>query len=476
MIPLHTPPAWITRKAVLALARPHFLIFIIAIFMPAVALCADSDNPPAGLMERDNLTGNWGGLRDDLKAAGYILGATETTDLLGVADGGVKRGAIVEGRLELDLDVNLDTVLGWDNTVLHASAYQIHGRGLSGNDLGGNILTVSNIEATRAFRLFDLWLEKGFFDNAFSLRLGQLAADDEFVTSQYAAALVNSTFGWPAITSLALPSGGPAYPLATPGIRVKAALSDAIAIQLAVFNGDPAGGSSQIDPQLRDNTGIAFNLNRGPFAIAEASWAIGAQSEAATPASILKLGAWYDADRFGDVALDRSGYLLSDTRSSGLPRMHNGNFGVYFIADQLLFHEPDTDDQGLGIFLRLSAAPPDRNFISVYVDSGLSYKGLIDGRDDDLISLGVAYAPVSDRARRLAADLLRSAGQLSGAPDGETAVELTYQIAVAPWWIMQPDIQYIIHPTPGVVRPVSAEGIAHAGNAAIFGLRSAIRF
>jgi porin len=163
-----------------------------------------------------------------------------------------------------------------------------------------------------------MWLEKGFFDNAVSLRLGQLAADDEFVTSQYAAALVNSTFGWPAIASLALPSGGPAYPLATPGIRVKAALSDAIAIQLAVFNGDPAGGASQIDPQLRDNTGIAFNLNRGPFALAEASWAVGAQSEAAAPASILKLGAWYHADRFGDIALDRNGYLLSDTRSSGL--------------------------------------------------------------------------------------------------------------------------------------------------------------
>jgi porin len=101
---------------------------------------------------------------------------------------------------------------------------------------------------------------------------------------------------------------------------------------------------------------------------------------------------------------------------------------------------------------------------------------LIDGRDDDLISLGVAYAPVSDRAKRLDAALLRSAGQSSGAPDYETALELTYQIAVAPWWIMQPDIQYIIHPTPVAVRPTSAGGIAYAGNAAILGLRSSIRF
>jgi len=42
--------------------------------------------------------------------------------------------------------------------------YQIHGRGLSANYLGNNLLTASNIEASRATRLFDLWLQQQLFD------------------------------------------------------------------------------------------------------------------------------------------------------------------------------------------------------------------------------------------------------------------------------------------------------------------------
>src|SRR6266853_1779525 len=89
--------------------------------------------------------------------------------------------------------------------------YQIHGRGLSANYLGNNLLTASNIEASRATRLFDLWLQQQLFGGLLSVRAGQIAADDEFIISQYGANFVNSTFGWPAIPAVNAPSGGPAY-------------------------------------------------------------------------------------------------------------------------------------------------------------------------------------------------------------------------------------------------------------------------
>jgi porin len=38
-----------------------------------------------------------------------------------------------------------------------------------------------------------------------------------------------------------LPSGGPAYPLSAPGVRVKLDFGQNISFLFAIFNGDPAG-------------------------------------------------------------------------------------------------------------------------------------------------------------------------------------------------------------------------------------------
>src|SRR5262249_59247627 len=91
----------------------------------------------------------------------------------------------------------------WE-TGVHVSADQIHGRGLSTNYLGNNILTASGNEAERATRLFTLWLQEQKED-AISIRVGQLAADDEFAQSKNGSTFVNSTFGWPGILASDLP-------------------------------------------------------------------------------------------------------------------------------------------------------------------------------------------------------------------------------------------------------------------------------
>ena len=155
-------------------------------------------NPHAGgYWERDLLTGDWGGLRTDWESHGVQLGANDIGEILGNLTGGARRGAIYEGRLEVLLNLDLEKIAGWSGATVHANAYQIHGRGLSANDLGNNLLVASNIEAERATRLFDLWLEQHLWTNLVSVRIGQLAADDEFIVSPYASLFVNSTFGFP---------------------------------------------------------------------------------------------------------------------------------------------------------------------------------------------------------------------------------------------------------------------------------------
>jgi hypothetical protein len=50
----------------------------------------------------------------------------------------------------------------------------------------GNLLTVSNIEAVRGTRLADLYLEQSLFEDVVNIRIGQFAADEEFLISDVA--------------------------------------------------------------------------------------------------------------------------------------------------------------------------------------------------------------------------------------------------------------------------------------------------
>ncbi|HUN44950.1 MAG TPA: carbohydrate porin [Stellaceae bacterium] len=433
-----------------------------------------SPNPHAGgLADRDVLTGDWGGLRSTLEDHGLRLGAIETSEVLGNPTGGVRRGAIYEGRLEMDFDLDLEKSVGWTGATLHANAYQIHGRGLSANDLGNNILTASNIEAARTTRLFDLWLQQQLLDDMVSVRVGQLAADDEFFTSLYGANFVNSTFGWPAILASNLPSGGPAYPLAAPGLRIKVSPTDQWSFQTAVFDGDPAGPGSG-NPQLRDASGTAFRLDDHPFVISELAYAINQQKDAAGLPGTYKLGAWYHDGSFADQRFDSSGLSLANPASSGVAATHRGDYGFYALLDQMVWREPEAADQGLGIFLRLAGNPADRNLVDFYGDGGVTYKGLLPDRPDDVIGLGVAYANISDAARSLDKDSA-AFGMSRPVRDFEAAIELTYSAQIMPWWTLQPDLQYIFHPTGGGA-PASAPQGPAIGDALVLGLRTTVKF
>jgi porin len=428
---------------------------------------------PAGFWERDTLTGDWGGLRSSLEDAGIKLGAIETSEVLANVAGGAKTGTIYDGRTELDLDLDLDKLAGWGGATVHVNAWQIHGRGLSGNDTK-NLLTVSSIEADRATMLSDLYLDQTVWDGLVSLRIGQQASDDEFIVSKVAGLFVNSTFGYPGLPSLDQPSGGPDYPFATPAVRLKLAPTDDLTLLFAAFNGDPAGPGVG-DPQARDPSGTAFRLSDGVLGFAEAQYAVNQGKDATGLPATYKLGIWAHSGRFDDLHFDRTGLSLADPRSSGLPRLHDTDWSVYAIVDQMLWRRPDTDDQGLSAFARLMSAPSDRNLMDLYADGGLSFKGPVEGRDDDQVGLAVAYGRISADAARLDADLRRSS---PGRPvrDGESAVELTYLAQLSPWWQLQPDLQYVVHPGGHIPLPGDPTQARTIGNATVLGLRTTVTF
>ncbi|HTZ35292.1 MAG TPA: carbohydrate porin [Stellaceae bacterium] len=420
---------------------------------------------PGDLWSRANLLGDVFGLKPAIQRYGFQLNITETSELLDNPTGGIRRGAVYEGVTDLNLGWDLRTYFGWRG-VFFARAYQIHGRGLSANDLD-NLNVASGIEADRTTRLYELWYEQHIGD-WLRIRVGQQSAGQEFIISTTAKLFVNSTFGWPTLPGTDLPSGGPNYPVGTPAVRFRIDASDELTFFAGLFNGNPTGAPvGSPDPQSHDLSGTAFHTDDGAFAIVETRYNPGNSVQNGT----YRFGAWFNSERFPSPDLASNGLPLASPLSSGMPQLLDNDYSVYGIVDQPLYNA-DKDGHGLVAFARAMGAPGDRNLVDFYADAGLAYKGPF-GRKDDQIGLAFGYARIGNPARLYDTEVAAE-GVFHPIRSSESVVELTYQWSVAPWLQLQPDFQYIANPGGGIVNP-NAPG-ERIGNAAIFGLRTLITF
>jgi porin len=74
---------------------------------------------------------------------------------------------------------------------------------------------------------------------------------------------------------------------------------------------------------------------------------------------------------------------LAAPTSSGQPLQLSGDIGAWGVFEQQVYRVPDSDDRGIGLFGRISAAPADRNLIDLYADAGIEFIGLNEKRPDD---------------------------------------------------------------------------------------------
>ncbi len=425
---------------------------------------ADTDLP--GWWEADGIAWDAFGLRPTLSDHGLDLFASYTMDVFGNTTGGLKRGTVYAGLLNFGADLDLEKAVGWQGASVSTTWLWLSGRDAS-EDLVGNFLTISNIAGFNTLRMFELWFQQNLLDDAISLRIGQLAADSEFIISDYAGLFINGTFGWPAFVYTNLPEGGPGYPMGTLGVRLALQPSPWFTFLTAGFQGDVFAQDVNrhgFRYRLDASTGYTF-LNEAQF-----RWNH-AEDETGLPGQF-KTGAWFQTGRLADP--------LADSTSSG-------NVGVYFTLDQMLYREPsivnqsplygkgagnfksskniapspvEKSDQGLGFFTRIALAPQDRNFVNFYFDTGLTYQGLIPTRDNDTLGVAFGYAQISNGARSGLAD---EGSRPTGA---EMVLEATYQIQINPWLILQPDLQYIIQPN----------ATRDLGNALLLGFRANVTF
>lgn len=405
--------------------------------------------PSRSIFKRETLFGSLGSLREQLLYRGISIEPTYVGEVMGNPTGGVDHGIVYDGVLNVPLDVDLERVTGFlHDLTFHTNAPWTHGQGLSTRHVG-DFSNTSNIAAYNTVRLQELWFEQAFWRKRVTLRAGVLAADAEFFISGYGSLFINGTFGAFTLVGANLPNP-PVYPVAVPGIRLALQPVSKFLFQAGIYGGNSGGSQDQND----HGTNLDLRSRDGALIFSEIAYLYNQSPGDRGLVGTYKLGSFVHTGGQNFSTFD------SQTRAAfgtGSIQNASSNYGVYGVIDQQFLR---AGGRTAGGFLRVGGAPSDVNFVDFYIDGGINFTGLVSNRPYDVLGLAVARSSVSH-------EFSDSSRQLGGGSSGsETVFEATYRVTLAPWWNVQPDLQYVFNP-----------GGQHASHdALVLGVRSAVAF
>ncbi|MEJ0041796.1 MAG: carbohydrate porin [Rhizomicrobium sp.] len=126
--------------------------------------------------------------------------------------------------------------------------------------------------------------------------------------------------------------------------------------------------------------------------------------------------------------------------ASGRPLRHEGSSGAYLLIDHRLYQDGGTPGTGVSAFLQAGIGDGRVNRFESYLGFGLAGSGLVPGRPSDQIGAAVAIAMSGGHFL----EAQRAGGRPAHA--AECAIELTYLAAIDERLVVQPDLQYVVHP------------------------------
>lgn len=332
---------------------------------------------------------------DDGPDAGF--GLRYTTEIIANVSGGTARGAGWLGRLDLHYDSG-DTLFGIDGAEAYLNLFLLHGPSFS-DRYAGDVQTVTNIDAPSAIRPFEAWVQMPLAGDI-RAKAGLIDLNAEFDQQTVGTPFLNSSFGIGPDISQSGRTGPSIFPVTSPALVI-ATETGKYHLRLGIFDAEPGYPDHphrfQPGPLGRD----------GALLIAEAGVSLGANAR-------MQIGGWRYTDRFG--------------RLDGLGEARSG--GVYGQIEGRLAGAGK--GRALRGWLRAGVATAKVDPIDLYVGGGATY-----GEDGELFGLAIA------RAR------LGAFGRHAGIGDrnAETTIEATVLRRVTRFMAVQPDVQYVIHPS-----------------------------
>jgi len=394
----------------------------------------------ASWLGRQSLTGDWGGLRSSFKDKGIDLSANFTTDIAGNPSGGRERDFTYAGFLQASAGLDLEKLISLKGWALTISNYLASGNNLS-NGLG-NFFGVQEIYAPGEYYFGQLALSYTLPGDKVILEGGRLFAGDVFATSPlwdyYMSGGINGN-----LVSISTNTFFPNFQIATWGARVTFEPDKEWKLSAAAYNANP-----EVQETFKHGLDFSFDTDHGCLGIAQLTYKHNQAHDEGLPGSVTA-GGYYNSDKFSGVA--------DPTRT------WRGNYGLYFMIDQMLFRGewPEYNGPthlnsqakysekvkyphyqqnaqfadrpvGLTAWWATYVAPKEEINTETYqLAGGLVYHGLIPGRERDATAFCVLYGNFSNK--------------LSG-QDAETVIELNHRFQLGPWCYVTPSVQYIFNP------------------------------
>ena len=340
----------------------------------------------------------------------WTLAADYKADVAGVAAGGIDRGARYLDNINIVGDVDLGRAVGWQRAAAHVSL--LNNLGGRPNDLAGSIQGINNIEVTeRHLKVYEAWLEQGVGATV-TLKAGLYDVNSEFYQNDAAGLLISPMFGVGSELAATGVNGPAIFP------------STALAARLRVTAGQGYAAIAVVNAHagtIGDEGGIDLSGRDGALLIGEAGW---------TGSGRIAIGAWcYTQDQPEIVAPGLT--PTGDSHASG---------GVYLLAEHDLLGHAD-DVRHLTGFLRLGLSEGRTTPFSGGWQTGLSVEHVFAARPASAVSIGGGSGFLSRTYR---------SGNPAGLPPlgrTETILEATYSDELVHGVSLQPDVQYVIHPS-----------------------------
>jgi porin len=433
---------------------------LLYLFTMSMGLFWGTENLPAqNILTRNTLTGNWYGLRNDLTRKGIDFEFVYTGQSFFNLTGGLHRKGVYLDNVDLISIVNLDRLLS-----LQGATFFVYGLGNQGGNPNRNVgdaQDVSNIAAPSTWRLYEVWLQQNILRYETSILLGFYDLNSEFDRLHSASLFLNASHGIDPTFSQSGVAGPSIFPNTTLGLRLKWIPDPNFYLQTVLLNGI-AG-----NPGSPGGIHIKFSKTDGILSTTEAAFILQPVVYAAISSGRKRrrhIGRLADPDYQGKIGVGFWIYtapfnILLPPTNPQTRQKTNGNLGIYLIAEYTIYREKDNPAQNIMLFARIGYANSKINRFGSYCGGGIVYAGPIPGRDND--QAGFAVAGVYNGKE------YESFKRRQGEPvnQAEWNLELTYQARILSWFILQPDLQYVIHPNTD---PVVNNALAFAVSAEVF--------
>ena len=400
-----------------------------------------------GWLQQDYMTGDWGGARTKLEAEGVTLRAHYLSETAGNPTGGLKQATQYAQQIDFGADLDMGKLASIPGGQIHVTFSDRAGNSLSDLDLGALAEVQEVFGGGQNFRLAILAYEQSLFDDKLDLKGGWINVGDDFATSPLYCYFQNNAFcGNP--VSVTLDAGFSTFPVSSWGGIAKFQPRSDLYLQ---------AGAYEVNPSL-NNVGNGFKMNTagatGVIVPLEAGWAP-EKGIGGLPAH-LTLGGYYDNSAAPDLgaSLDGPETLMS------------GRWGLYVLADQMIYRDSPGADRGVTVFAGFTYADPSTALLQYFWETGIVKLGTFAGRDEDSIGFAVSQGLVSN-------SLIGAQNQANAVDPGsadvqsyEMDLELNYRAQIAPWFSLLPNIQYVVRPG----------GVTTTPNALVLGLQAGVTF